>query len=176
LIDFVAPIKINRRDKDPFYVPLLVSIKARGDFCSAHAAEVCEAMKRKAKASKLDTALCLLVVFGSSVKSSDSEEFVLREDSIAQALLSALPHQEIVGKVLRIPTDDKFNLSKQFRAITSPGLETEELLASHSFIRAFDGDDEVLDSQRALRAVPSEEAKSMLDKLKGQLKQKSEQT
>jgi hypothetical protein len=166
LIDLVAPIKIERPKKETLYVPLLVSIKSREDFGPAKAAKEFEKMKEKAQASGLETALCLIVVFGSSVKSTDHEEFVLNDDSVAQALLD----KKIVAKILRIPMDDEFTLSKQFLAVTSPGLETEELLASHSFIRAFHGDENELKPENALRAEPSKEATRMLKELQGQLK------
>jgi hypothetical protein len=55
------------------------------------------------------------------VESTDWKGLELGEDSIAASLLE--------GNVLRIPTDDEFDLSKYFLYMAS-----EELLASHSFI------------------------------------------
>jgi hypothetical protein len=75
--------------------------------------------------------------------------------------------------VLRIPSDDEFSISKHFRAATSDVEQVEELLASHAFIRAFDGDEEDLSPDLALRANAPQEATEMLGELKEALKNKA---
>ena len=41
-----------------------------------------------------------------------------------------------MSQVLRVPTDDKFNLSKTFLDLTTPQDEMSEVLASHGFLGA----------------------------------------
>jgi hypothetical protein len=168
LIDFVAPIKINCRNKDPYFIPLLVSIKAGDTFSPGEASLDCARMIEKAQKSELKAALCLIVVFGSTVASTDYEGLALGEESIAQELL----RENFVARVLRVRSDDKFGLLAQFRAMTSPGLETEELFASHSFIRAFDGDNKQLGPKNAIRSDAVVAVQKTLDLLKNQLRRK----
>ena len=169
LIDFVAPIKIQApRTDDPAYVPLVVSIKSRGYYSPGDARHQCLAMKDKAIRSKLKAALCLLVVLGSTKKSNDGDLAL----SDAGCIVKSLVANKIVTKVLRIPSDDEFSISEHFRAATSDVEQVEELLASHAFIRAFDGDEEDLSPDLALRANAPQEATEMLGALKVALKNK----
>jgi hypothetical protein len=170
LIDFVAPIKIQAPGTDhPTYVPLLVSIKSRGYYSPSDARHQCLAMKDKAIRSELKTALCLLVVLGSTKNSNDRHMALNDAESIVKSLVAS----KIVSKVLRIPSDDEFSISKHFRAATSDVEQVEELLASHAFIRAFDGDEEDLSPDLALRANAPQEATEMLGELKEALKNKA---
>jgi hypothetical protein len=170
LIDFVAPIKIQAPGTDhPTYVPLLVSIKSRGYYSPSDARHQCLAMKDKAIRSNLKTALCLLVVLGSTKNSNDRHMALNDAESIVKSLVAS----KIVSKVLRIPSDDEFSISKHFRAATSDVEQVEELLASHAFIRAFDGDEEDLSPDLALRANAPQEATEMLGELKEALKNKA---
>jgi hypothetical protein len=169
LIDFVAPIKIqDPRTDDPTCVPRIVSIKSRGYYSPGDARHQCLAMKDKAIRSKLKAALCLLVVLGSTKKSDDGN-MALKD---AGSILNSLVANKIVTKVLRIPSDDEFSISEHFRAATPDVEQVEELLASHAFIRAFDGDEVDLSPDFALRANAPQEATEMLGALKVALKNK----
>ncbi|CAJ1963946.1 unnamed protein product [Cylindrotheca closterium] len=75
-------------------------------------------------------ALCLLVVFGSSVKSKDGD-YTLKPDCVKN-----LEEGMAVSKVLRIPTNDIFGLTEAFWELTGVQDEMSEVLASHSFLGA----------------------------------------
>ncbi|CAJ1958383.1 unnamed protein product [Cylindrotheca closterium] len=115
------------------YVPMFVSIKLQSSFCPKSSSIECDKMKAKFKAveggSELG-ALCLLVVFGSSVKSKDGD-YTLKPDCVKN-----LEEGMAVSKVLRIPTNDIFELTEAFWELTGVHDEMSEVLASHSFLGA----------------------------------------
>ncbi|CAJ1956157.1 unnamed protein product [Cylindrotheca closterium] len=115
------------------YVPMFVSIKSQSSFCPKSASIECDKMKAKFEAveggSELG-ALCLLVVFGSSVKSKDGD-YTLKPDCVKN-----LEEGMAVSKVLRIPTNDIFGLTEAFWELTGVQDEMSEVLASHSFLGA----------------------------------------
>ena len=75
----------------------------------------------------------------------------------------------VVARVLRIPVNDAFNITDAFMKLTSGGIETGEVVASHPFIRAHGSSSEELEPQYALRATAGQEAKTMLRTLATQL-------
>ena len=108
------------------------------------------------------------MVLGSTIKSNDGDLAL----SDAGCIVKSLVANKIVTKVLRIPSDDEFSISEHFSAATSDVEQVEELLSSHALIRAFDGDEEDLSSDLALRANAPQEATEMLGALKVALKNK----
>ncbi|CAJ1959763.1 unnamed protein product [Cylindrotheca closterium] len=115
------------------YVPMFVSIKLQSSFCPKSASIQCDKMKAKLEAVKGGSelgALCLLVVFGSSVKSKDGD-YTLKPDCVKN-----LEEGMAVSKVLRIPTNDEFGLTEAFWELTGVHDEMSEVLASHSFLGA----------------------------------------
>ena len=68
---------------------------------------------------------------------------------------------EVVAKVLQIPDEDAFELTKGFQDLTA-AFEMPEILASHSFIRAAPGSAKAEDD---LRARPSKECSELFDDL-----------
>lgn len=133
VIDLVASIRItegNQDDTKTSYVPLLVSIKSHHYFSPGDAKAECIRMEAKASASGIETALCLLVLFGSTATSNDNE-LKLKIDDVSKLL-----NDKMLTRVLRILLNDEFHLSKAFLQLTSASQEMNEIFASHSFIRA----------------------------------------
>ena len=91
-------------------------------------------MKERAEDSGLKHAFCLLVIFGAENPSPDS--LPLLEPTAANNLSTPC----IVAKVLYVPTNDKFGISKDFLDIVSV-MEMSEILASHSFIANHENSD-----------------------------------
>ena len=112
------------------YIPMLVSIKSRTKFCPKAASIECDKMKAKLETTEFG-ALCLLVVFGSHVNSNDND-YTLNARSVVKELAKG----DVVSKVLRIPTNDKYGLSESFLGLTEIHDEMSEALASHSFLGA----------------------------------------
>ncbi|KAG7362579.1 type III restriction enzyme [Nitzschia inconspicua] len=167
-IDAVLPLCI-KKDSSEKYIPCLLSIKSHNHFPSGEAQELCVHMKVQAENSKLQ-ALCIVVVFGSSVESKNDES-VFNNDTY-----TLLANGKTVAMVLRIPVDDVFGISGMYQQLTS-NTDLMEVYGSHSFIRAHTGISKsvALNPKVALRA-PSfgsnmTPAESLLDTLSEQLKQ-----
>ncbi|KAG7372932.1 hypothetical protein IV203_033656 [Nitzschia inconspicua] len=162
-IDAVLPLCI-RKDTSAKYIPCFLSIKSHKYFAPGKATKLCNKMKSKAEKSNLQ-ALCIVVVFGSTVQSNyesvfDSDTYSLLEDG------------ETVAVVLRIPADDIFGISKMFLHLTGT-INLMEVYASHPFIRGHTGTEEnpALDPINALRESPSNSKQmSLLKTLSLQLK------
>jgi len=164
LIDMVVPLRINRPDptshtRSKFrFVPLLVSIKCGLKFDQREAESTCNAMKLKAEASELKTALCLLIVFGTDTPSlnytgdiaigcgtkvSDAGETTFVYGiKVSEQLLSG--EGCVVAKAILVPKDDVFNLTKAFRQMSPDSQVNRDLYSSHNFIMAH-GDDTCTD-------------------------------
>lgn len=143
IIDMAASIKIAKVSSDIVtFAPLCASFKSHVYFAPSEAAEECARMKAAVEGVHNDFrkgvgALCLLVVFGSSVDSNDNE---LTLDASA---VHELVDGNIVTRVLRIPTDDIFEISKSFLHLTGSTETTRaESFASHPYIRGYANDTE----------------------------------
>ena len=127
VIDMVFSL---RRGPTPYrYIPLFISVKSHVYFGPAAAQKECKAMEARVEQNDRG-ALCILVVFGSGSTSNDGEY------SLSPSCLERLLNNEIVSMVLRIPTDDDFELSRAFLRLTTFQQEMSEILASHSFLGA----------------------------------------
>ncbi|KAG7339461.1 type III restriction enzyme [Nitzschia inconspicua] len=167
-IDAVFPLCI-RKDTSEKYIPCLLSIKSH-NYCSHEMAqELCHEMKVQAENSNLQ-ALCIVVVFGSSVQSKNDNS-TFNSDTY-----TLLEKGETVAVVLRIPVDDFFGISSMYQRLTS-NTDLVHIYASHSFIRAHTGTDNspALNPTVALCASSfgsnETSAESLLDTLSEQLKQ-----
>ena len=128
-IDLVFALKCSV-GQDTTYIPLFVSVKSRSYFAPGDAQKECQKMKTKAGNANIGCALCLLVVFGSD-KNTDDKDYRLTESCVEE--LSG-EDNIILAKVLRVPTDDVFGLSKAFFDLTAAKLEKAEILSSHHFL------------------------------------------
>ena len=164
LIDMVVPLRINRPDptsgtRSKFrFVPLLVSIKCGLKFDQRDAESTCNAMKMKAEASELKTALCLLIVFGTDkpslnytgeiaigygAKVSDAgKTTIVYGIKVSEQLLSG--EGCVVAKAILVPKDDVFKLTEAFRHMSPDSQVNGDLYSSHNFIMAH-GDDTCTD-------------------------------
>ncbi|KAG7375070.1 hypothetical protein IV203_014165 [Nitzschia inconspicua] len=167
-IDAVLPLRI-RKGTNEKYIPCLLSIKSHNYFTHEMAQNFCHEMKVQAENSNLQ-ALCIVVVFGSSVQSKNDES-TFNSDTY-----SLLEHGETVAIVLRIPVDDVSGISNMYQQLTS-NTDLMEVYGSHSFIRAHTGKSKsvALNPKAALRASSfgsiKPPAESMLDTLAEQLRQ-----
>jgi hypothetical protein len=134
VIDLVFALRVGGDDASASrYIPMFVSVKSHTSFGPKSARLECEKMEGKCEGvddGEVGSALCLLVVFGSSVNSND-ENYTLKPSCVEN-----LTRGEIVSKVLRIPTNDAFGLSEGFLDLTTGQDEMPEVLASHSFLGA----------------------------------------
>ncbi|KAG7339621.1 hypothetical protein IV203_025335 [Nitzschia inconspicua] len=169
-IDAVLPLCI-KKDSSEKYIPCLLSITSHS-YCSHESAqELCDEMKVEAENSNLQ-ALCIVVVFGSSVESKNAESTFNSDTN------SLLEKGETVAVVLRIPEDDIFGISSMYQQLTS-NTDLVHVYGSHSFIRAHTGTDKspALDPKVALCASSSGSnetpAESLLVTLSEQLKRSS---
>jgi hypothetical protein len=133
LIDFVAPTIISDTtgNKKPTYSAVLVSIKSRLYFSPNKAKKLCCDLKDKADKSQLKSALCIVCVFGQTMK-SDDKDYTYN----ASQMLRDLNDGRNVATVLRIPRNDRFGLTDIFIDMTTTP-EQSELLSAHSFLRAW---------------------------------------
>ena len=146
-IDLVFALKCSV-GQDTTYIPLFVSVKSRLYFAPGDAQKECQKMKTKAGNANIDCALCLLVVFGSDTNTDD------KDYKVTESCMEELSGEDniILAKVLRVPTDDVFGLSRAFFDLTAAKLEKAEILSSHRFL----GDHAL--SQKSLSADDSTEA------------------
>ncbi|KAG7372781.1 hypothetical protein IV203_018924 [Nitzschia inconspicua] len=158
-----------RKGTSEKYIPCLLSIKSHNYFSHDMAQELCHEMKVQAENSNLQ-ALCIVVVFGSSVQSKNDDS------TFSSDTYSLLESGETVAVVLRSPVDDVFGISSMYQQLTS-NADLMEVYGSHSLIRAHTGKSKspALDPKVALRA-PSfgsnmTPAESLLDTLSEQLRQ-----
>ncbi|KAG7355319.1 hypothetical protein IV203_004675 [Nitzschia inconspicua] len=171
-IDAVFALCIRKGTSEK-YIPCLLSIKSHNYFSHDMAQELCHEMKVQAENSNLQ-ALCIVVVFGSSVQSKNDDS------TFSSDTYSLLENEETVAVVLRIPVDDVFGISSMYQQLTS-NADLMEVYGSHSFIRAFirahtgKSKSPALDPKVALRASSFGSnktlAKSLLDTLSEQLRQ-----
>ena len=88
-------------------------------------------MKTEAEKFNSQGAVCLVVVFGSPANSNDGN-YTLS----ASSCVDGLSKKEVVAKVLRVPIDDEFDLTKAFFDSTTVTQEFGEVLSSHCHIGA----------------------------------------
>ncbi|KAG7339906.1 hypothetical protein IV203_024956 [Nitzschia inconspicua] len=149
-IDAVFPLCV-RKDTSERYIPCLLSIKSRTYFAPQKAIDLCNEMKSKAEKSNIK-ALCIVVVFGSSVQSK-KEEPTFNSETCSCLEKGGTEAGGTEAVVLRIPVDDIFGISRMFQQLTSNN-DLMEVYGSHSFIRAHTGTDNSsgLNPKAALRA------------------------
>ena len=109
----VVPLRINHKDADVEYIPMMVSIKSEWTFQQAHAKAACDAMKARAHDSGLTKALCLLICFGSSPRSRSFINEIAITSSASDK--KAAPKSDITS-----PGTDAGGASQQ-DTITPPG-------------------------------------------------------
>mmetsp|Transcript_44278 Transcript_44278/g.107053 ORF Transcript_44278/g.107053 Transcript_44278/m.107053 type:complete len:823 (-) Transcript_44278:252-2720(-) len=115
------------------YAPLFIQIKARKNVPPSAARSCCDSMAEKASDAKIKHALCLLVVFSSAAETETHLESDLHfTHKTSEELFK--DDGGPIKKVLRIPLEDRFGLSKAFVDLTSESTEISEIYASHSFI------------------------------------------
>ena len=131
LIDLMAPTVIIGATGKTSYSAVLVSIKSRMYFAPGDATNLCLQLKKKADASGLRGALCIVCIFGQTLK-PDYGEF----NYDASKMLGELNERRNVATVLQIPRNDRFGLSDIFVEMTTTP-ELSEVLSSHSFLRAW---------------------------------------
>lgn len=129
MIDLAAPMRLSIGDKS-WFGALLVSIKSQKYFAPGPAAKLCSAMKERAVRDKLNSTLCLLVIFGQKATSKDQKDCIWNE-----TMLDDLIDGKNASAVVRLPLNDRFKLSDTLCALTNSYAESD-LLTSHSFIRA----------------------------------------
>ena len=131
LIDLMAPTVIIGATGKTTYSAVLVSIKSRMYFAPGDATNLCLQLKKKADASGLRGALCIVCIFGQTLK-PDYRKF----NYDASKMLGELNERRNVATVLQIPRNDRFGLSDIFVEMTTTP-ELSEVLSSHSFLRAW---------------------------------------
>ncbi|CAB9505287.1 expressed unknown protein [Seminavis robusta] len=133
VFDIFGSIRIN--SSTPTYVPLLISVVNLPKFSPSEATSSCCAMEMMLTKARCYGGLCILLVLGRTVHSEFDEELVLTNED-----LELIPN-EIVAKVIEIPTDDAFGLTKKFWSVTSSDTEFSEVFGSHSFLAWHQEDD-----------------------------------
>ena len=152
-IDIVAAIRKATPNGDGTsryeYAPLFVQIKARKNVSPSAAKSCCESMAEKAKDAKIKHALCLLVVFSSATETqTDLESDLHFTQNTSKELFEG--DRGPITRVLRIPFNDQFGLSKAFVELTSESTEISEIYASHCFIAC--QENKYLTRENALRS------------------------
>ena len=129
VFDIFASIRCSSTSRvEPEYFPMLISIVSIPKFSPSEAMSAVCAMEMMLTKAKCYGGLCILLVLGRTTESEFDEDLLLTLDDLAN-----IPN-EIVSKVVEIPNDDAFDLTRQFWGITSTGTEVAEIFASHSFL------------------------------------------
>ena len=144
VFDIFGSIRYNGKD-EPEYFPMLISIVSIPKFSPSEAMSSCCAMEMMLTKAKCYGGLCILLVLGRTTKTEFDDDLLLTIDD-----LKNIPN-EIVAKVVEIPNDDAFDITRQFWGITSTGTELGEIYASHSFLSWIKPDD-FIESSEFLRA------------------------
>jgi hypothetical protein len=138
MIDVVAPMRITNNNDGIGSSPpctfgaALISIESTEEVTPREAASMCMEMRDRATQDGLKSTLCLLIVFGHQGRQAeDDEEGYVWSDM----MLGQLVGGDNVAVVLRVPLEDRYNLSVSFAALTG-NWDEANLLISHSFIRA----------------------------------------
>jgi len=144
LIHMVAPIRfVDPHDKiqkdtrelglkHDTYSPLLISIQSHDACKPKDAIEMCEAALRQLEKVDCQRALFLLILLGPMAE-TDYGDYRLKEDD-ATALFE---EKGCLARILCMPASETFGVSKTLALLTQP-LQSSEVYASHSFVRASD--------------------------------------
>jgi hypothetical protein len=127
LIDLGAPMRFTKEGKVS-YGALLISVKSWDYFRPGLASTICSEMTTKAEENNCTSTLCLLVVFGQEKVSNDKEYTWTNEK------LDNLIEGHNVSAVLRLPFEDRFNLTSTFISLTT-SIDEPLLVEANNFIR-----------------------------------------
>eukprot|EP00980_Cylindrotheca_fusiformis_P028881 scaffold22665_cov94-Cylindrotheca_fusiformis.AAC.2 len=122
-IDLVFPLKIG----DSQYAPMVVSVKSRSYFSPSDSKTELAKMEQNAKNAEWKRCLCLLVVFGSARDEGKSSGM----GGVASELMKSC----ILTKILYIPEDDQYGMSRMFKEITGVK-QYSEVLTAQDFLTA----------------------------------------
>jgi hypothetical protein len=127
VFDIFGSIRCNGNGS-PEYLPLLVSVVNLPKLSPSEATSACCAMEMMLTKARCYGGLCLLLVLGRTIHTEFDEDLLLTIED-----LENIP-TEIVAKVVEIPNDDSFDITRQFWGATSTGTEVSEIFGSHSFL------------------------------------------
>jgi len=152
VFDIFASLRYQKNDPDEpeEYFPLLISIVCLPKFLPSEATSACCAMEMSLTKARCYGGLCILLVLGRTTKTEFDEDLLLTEQDLAN-----IP-DEIVSKVIEIPSNDTFNITNKFWGVTSYEEENAEIFASHSYI-AWHEPEELI-SKDCLRAGKRQES------------------
>eukprot|EP00980_Cylindrotheca_fusiformis_P024053 scaffold11474_cov115-Cylindrotheca_fusiformis.AAC.1 len=122
-IDLVFPLKIG----DSQYAPMVVSIKSRSCFSPLDSKTELNKMEQKAINAKWKRCLCLLVISGSAKDEGKSSNM----GGVASELMKPC----ILTRILYIPEDDQYGMSRMFKEITGVK-QYSEVLTAQDFLTA----------------------------------------
>jgi hypothetical protein len=170
--DIVASIRYLRNSTQIF-APLLISVKARDEFCPDDACSICTNIERTLKKTSCHRALGLVIVIGASKKPDDTSWSLTTNDVFTLFDKKNFGQNMGIARVLRIPIDDSFGISRALVEGTSDGKEMSEILISHSFIKLHATIEESEFVSRSMRKNKSPERKpyTFLTQLTKQLRQ-----
>jgi hypothetical protein len=155
--DIVAAIRytINKKgDPETFsFAPLLISVKAKEKFSPGDATLNCQAMEQKLKNTNCHRGVGLVVVIGSSYSPDDKLRKLKTSDITGLFDSSGFNKAKVIAKVLRIPIDDQFGISRALIELTSAKEEFTEIFSSHDYVCAHATDSQnPLSPENAMRS------------------------
>ena len=143
VFDMFGSIRLNNGNDTPEYVPLLVSVVDLPKLSPSEATSACCAMEMMLTKARCRGGLCILLVLGRTVHTEFDEDLLLTLED-----LENIP-TEIVAKVVEIPNDDSFGITRQFWDVTSVETEVSEIFGSHAYLGWHKPDD--IESSEFLR-------------------------
>ena len=147
LYDAIAAIRApsNR------YVPLIMTIKTRDKYTNGNAAKLIDSIVKQLFQIGQKEALVLVVVLDHGKDTSNTTEEETAPQRVAAGVCDTWQKAAtasrtavlkecdgmIVSRIVEIPTDDRFNLTKLVRELTGKE-EVGDVFSSHSFVGVFD--------------------------------------
>jgi len=147
LYDAVAAI----RTQSGAYVPLIITMKTRDKYTNGSAVKLIDSIVKQLFQIDQKKALVLVVVLdhGKDTQETTKEETTPQggttgvnntwQNAATASRMAAVKEcgNMIVSRIVEIPTNDRFNLTKLVRKLTGKE-EAGELFSSHSFVGVFD--------------------------------------
>jgi len=161
LIHMVAPIRFINHDKTQketqefgrkhdTYAPLLIYIQSHDGCKPMDAVEICKTAVRQLERADCPRALFLLILLGPTTD-SDYGDYQLKEDDAA----ALFENKECLARILCMPENDTFILSRTLALLTKP-LQSSETYAAHPFIRSSAENIACVDTSSTMDAIVSD--------------------
>ena len=130
--DIIAPIRYKSSTGKLKYCPLLVSVKNRLYFGKGEQNIACAEMENFMKNAGIKVGVCLLLLFLGEQDNNVDTDQLINPSMMGTDEVTHLKPSRIVTRVVVVPKDDPFGVSKFLDAVSTGGGHLAEVYVSHA--------------------------------------------